>query len=765
MSLLTGFNISLNEVALLGQASQAAFVGGTIPAGWTVVTAAQLGLGPYSDGIYFTDPTSGASAIVLQQGSSYIVAFRGTDGQNDILHYPDLLTGTYIHHYDPLLNLLSAAAQSGAAFAFTGSSLGGGATNLMANIASSAFGGAFAAATFVGFASPNISTAAGILNVGFENDPIYKALNGYSDFPSSLDNLVLATSQYMAGNYNGLLPLDYYAHSSVLGFDALSRLAQSIFYNVMTPDSVVIFDANANLVQDVTPGRGDAGAFYLGENVAESIAGRNGNDFLEGFGGNDTLNGLAGDDVLAGGVGADVLIGGPGADRFTFDTSALSDGSVVILDRILDFTQGQDQLDLHLITSLGHAPTTLVRAIEDASNSFAIVEVDPNGFGGSSGWVPVAQLDGLHAGDLFSVVLAGQSAALAVAAALAVSANMVLRNTGNGAYEIYNLGNNSILAAYWLGQVGTDWGFVTLGGFNDGDTTDMLLRNSTSGAFRVYNTSNNNITGSTSLGTVGLNWQIGGFGNFSSLGETDMILRDSNSGGFQVYDISNNQITGTSFMGAVGLEWQVGGFGSFSSRAGAGDMILRNTTTGGLQVYNIDHNQITGTDFMGTVGLNWQASGVGNFSSIPGESDMILRNVNTGGLELYNIAHNQITGSAFLGTVGLDWQFAGIAPVHGPGASDLVLRNVNTGAFQVYNIANNQITGAAPLGSVGLDWQLGGFAADPPAASMGSSDALTSRLVQAMADFGGGSGAADGLDTGLVSADTSQQMFLSAPHA
>ena len=167
MSLLTGFNISLNEVGLLGQASQAAFVGGNIPAGWNVVTPAQLGLGSqYWDGIYFTDPTSGASAIVLEQDSSYIVAFRGTDGQNDILHYPDLLTGTYIHHYDPLLNVLSAAARSGAAFAFTGASLGGGATNLMANIASSAFGGAFAAATFVGFASPNISTAAGILTSG-----------------------------------------------------------------------------------------------------------------------------------------------------------------------------------------------------------------------------------------------------------------------------------------------------------------------------------------------------------------------------------------------------------------------------------------------------------------------------------------------------------------------------------------------------------------------------------------------------------------------
>ena len=226
MSLLTGFNISLDKVGLLGQASQAAFVGGNIPAGWNVVTPAQLGLGSqYSDGIYFTDPTSRASAIVLQQGSSYIVAFRGTDDPIDTLYYPELLTGTYIHHYDPLLNGLIATAALGAAFAFTGASLGGAATNLMANIAGSEFGGRFAAATFVGFASPIIKTAAGILNLGFENDPIYKAINGYADFPSSLDNLVLATSQYMAGNYDGLHPLDYYAHSSTLGFEALGRVA------------------------------------------------------------------------------------------------------------------------------------------------------------------------------------------------------------------------------------------------------------------------------------------------------------------------------------------------------------------------------------------------------------------------------------------------------------------------------------------------------------------------------------------------------------
>jgi hypothetical protein len=173
MSLLTGFNISLDEVGLLEEASQAAFAGGSIPAGWNVVTPAQLGLGSqYSDGIYFTDPTSRASAIVLQQGSNYIVAFRGTDDSTDTQYFSELFTGAYIHHYDPLLNGLIANAPSGASFAFTGASLGGGATNLMADIAGSAYGGRFAAATFVGIASPVIKTASGILNLGFENDPV-----------------------------------------------------------------------------------------------------------------------------------------------------------------------------------------------------------------------------------------------------------------------------------------------------------------------------------------------------------------------------------------------------------------------------------------------------------------------------------------------------------------------------------------------------------------------------------------------------------------
>jgi hypothetical protein len=212
---------------------------------------------------------------------------------------------------------------------------------------------------------------------------------------------------------------------------------------------------------------------------------------------------------------------------------------------------------------------------------------------------------------------------------------MILRSGAYGLYEIYDIGNNAILTAVQLGQVGTDWQFVGLRPFYGSDTSDMLLRSASTGGFEVYDISNNQITGAAFLGTVGMDWQVMGFGNFSSRGESDMIMRNVNNGGVEVYDIANNQITGAAFMGTVGLNWQFSGVGNFSG-LGESDMLLRNANTGGLEVYDIANNQITGAAFIGTIGLDWQFSGVGNFSGVPGESDLLLRNVNTGGLEVYS---------------------------------------------------------------------------------------------------------------------------------
>ena len=81
------------------------------------------------------------------------------------------------------------------------------------------------------------------------------------------------------------------------------------------------------------------------------------------------------------------------------------------------------------------------------------------------------------------------------------SADMILRR-GDGAYEIYDIGNNAILAAYPLAQVGTNWQFAGLGSFQVGGTTDMFLRKPNgvgAEAIEIYNISNNNVTSAALL--------------------------------------------------------------------------------------------------------------------------------------------------------------------------------------------------------------------------------------------------------------------------
>ncbi len=161
------------------------------------------------------------------------------------------------------------------------------------------------------------------------------------------------------------------------------------------------------------------------------------------------------------------------------------------------------------------------------------------------------------------------------------TADMIMTELNTGGYEIYDLGNNAILANYPLGQVGIAWQFVGLGDFNGTDTSDMILQNGDTGALELYDISNNTITNAVSMGQIGREWQAAGFGDFSTrANETDMLMRDTATGQFEIYDVSNNAITSAAAMGQVGTEWQVAGFGDFSTRANETDMLMRNSNTG-----------------------------------------------------------------------------------------------------------------------------------------------------------------------------------------
>jgi len=115
-----------------------------------------------------------------------------------------------------------------------------------------------------------------------------------------------------------------------------------------------------------------------------------------------------------------------------------------------------------------------------------------------------------------------------------------------------------------------NWQFSGIGDFNGDGASDMMLRNADTGGLEVYDIANNQITGAAFLGTVGLDWQFAGVAPVSGAGRSDLVLRNVNTGAFEVYNIANNQITGAALLGTVGLDWQLGGFAVDSSTASMG---------------------------------------------------------------------------------------------------------------------------------------------------------------------------------------------------
>ncbi|WP_191488042.1 serralysin family metalloprotease [Pseudomonas sp. FEN] len=80
----------------------------------------------------------------------------------------------------------------------------------------------------------------------------------------------------------------------------------------------------------------------------ENAIGGSGNDLLIGNDVANELRGGAGNDILFGAGGADKLWGGSGSDTFVF--AAVSDSAPNATDRIMDFSSGQDKIDLSGIT-------------------------------------------------------------------------------------------------------------------------------------------------------------------------------------------------------------------------------------------------------------------------------------------------------------------------------------------------------------------------------------------------------------------------------
>ena len=382
------------------------------------------------------------------------------------------------------------------------------------------------------------------------------------------------------------------------------------------------------------------------------------------------------------------------------------------------------------------------------------------------------------------------------------SASMIVRTaTPNAVYNIYNLGQNQMLAAATpIGVIGDNWNFAGPGAV-DWDfaigTIDLFVSRPNAAInandFFVYNISGNALAGSKSLGSIGQPWQVAGFGYFvrSDFGQADMMMSGVLTPGqvtYRLYDTENNQFVSGGVVAVVGDNFKTAGFGTYATPDSfAGLMVLKDSTSATMLAYAFRNGALVNLpaqqNFAST-GSDWTVLGFGNFSSqfplgmitrYSGTNPTlqnefliydIVQTFDQNNTPIYTAVLSNVDAGFGPGvliapnTVGSNAVLAGFAPISTTVErlpADMVLRDTSTGKFYVYDIQNDQITFSGelpqlPASPIPPTWTVGGIAPD-----------FSAQLAQAMAGLGGGSGAADGLNTAPLGADTSQQQFLTAP--
>ncbi|MNJ07954.1 Lipase precursor [compost metagenome] len=331
-------------------------------AGWTPISAQQLGYQGSTDfrGTIHGETAGYTSAQVEILGkydaagqlSGLGIAFRGTSGPrenligdtisdaiNDLMaaigpadYAKNYAANAFGRLFEDVARFAKANGLSGTDITVSGHSLGGLGVNSLAELSNEKWGGFYKDARYVAFASPTqASDSSKVLNIGYENDPVFRALNGskadWATFgvhdaakPSSTDNIVNFNDHYASDAWN-LLPysianiVTWLSHLPSAYGDGLGRVLNSTFYEWTAKDSTIIV---SNL-SDVTRGSTwvedlnrnaethKGSTFIIGSEAGDLIQGGRGNDYLEGRGGNDTFRDEGGYNLIDGGAGHDTL--------------------------------------------------------------------------------------------------------------------------------------------------------------------------------------------------------------------------------------------------------------------------------------------------------------------------------------------------------------------------------------------------------------------------------------------------------------------------
>lgn len=114
-------------------------------------------------------------------------------------------------------------------------------------------------------------------------------------------------------------------HYLAIGFDSSRIAVNEEIFGLSSPDNYEV-----NIFAEYT----------------SDVFGSDSDDVIYGSDANQTLEGNEGNDLIVGGLGGDTLSGGPGQDKFIYLDIAESRTNSIERDTIIDFTRGEDVIDL-----------------------------------------------------------------------------------------------------------------------------------------------------------------------------------------------------------------------------------------------------------------------------------------------------------------------------------------------------------------------------------------------------------------------------------
>ena len=485
-----------------------------------------------------------------------------------------------------------------------------------------------------------------------------------------------------------------------------------------------------------------------GSGYDDTLIADNSGDNMLGGAGNNTLIGGNGNDTLNGGPGANTLYGGLGSDFFVFGGSAIGPGDVAldpntiltnashgIYSTIMDFDQSSghfnsneyDSLDVAQLVSTqynhgnGQPVSSLVRVVEDSSNSFAALQVDTDGTGAN--WLTLAHLNGVPGGASVHVILDDSmtsGVSLTVPFTTPVSSpnpvdhnnDVLWFNTATGQTDFWDITNGQWSASFSAGSFpGSGISVAGIGHFYGTGPSDILWFNSNSGDLSEWRIADGQWAGSVDLGAhPGTGWQVAGTGDFNGDGTSDVLWFNASTGQTDDWQLSSGQYSKSQSFGShPGAGWVISSVGDFNGDH-TSDILWSNTQTGETDIWKISNGVWAGSTQLGAhAGAGWQIAGTGDFNG-DGTSDVLWYNAATGQTDIWKIINGNWAGSVSPGThPGTGWSVSVVADLSQDGQSDILFHNSQTGDTDIWKISNGNWAGSSDPGAhPGSSWVVAG---------------------------------------------------------